>query len=505
MKPSTARAAGRRPVLFVFYAGHGDIGAGNMGQVYLRPAGAEPEPGVGEALSGADLRSLVLERSRAERIHLMVDACNAYFLLQGRGPSPSSRRTRRQGRIGRRFAPRLPQVGALLSTSGVARVYESRVLQGGLFSHALRSGLSGAADLDGDRSLSYAELEAYFQETFRGIVNRDLYSPEVYVQAPAGDARWQQAWTEARLLELPSDPARGLRLPAGEPQHVHVTDERGLRVAEIHADGAQAAGLWLPALRESGSLRVVAVREDGAEVPVGVLDAKARGWQPPGAGPDPAPLRSRGEAERVVAQLFRHPTGSSRLAELERAHRRRLALSGDIELTRDRYLGLRIAAGPSARRGGALSELGPAPHLMLGLRRERRRWIAGLQLNAQPPTSMEPGAADSGEVLAWSVGLLGVAGYALPLGPVLVEPQVALGPGLRLQSGGGAAYALRAAAGAALVVFLPWQTSWALVVQGQVGPEHLRNLSWPGQPAGAGTDTGLLWTVSLGLDLELQR
>lgn len=500
-----ARADGRRPVLFVFYAGHGDIGAGNMGQVYLRPAGAEPGPGVAEALSGADLRSLVLERSRAERVHLMVDACNAYFLLQGRGPTPSSRRTRRQGRIGRRFAQRLPRVGALLSTSGVARVFESRVLQGGLFSHALRSGLAGAADLDGDRSLSYAELEVYFQETFRGIVNRDLYSPEVYVQAPAADARWEQAWTSARLLELPVEPARGVRLAPGEPQHVYVTDDRGLRVAEIHADGVRPAGLWLPALRESGTLRLVALQQGGAEIPLGVLDATAWGWQAPQVEPEAEALRSRGEAERVAAQLYRHPTGASRLEELDRAHERRLSSLHEIERAQDRYLGLRVAAGAAARGGGALGALGPAPQVQVGIRRERRRWIAGLQLGAQPPAPMEPGSTDSGEVLAWSVGLLGIAGYAIPVGPVLLEPQVALGPGLRLQSGGGAAYALRAAAGAAVLIFLPWQTSWALVLQGQVGPEHLRNLSQPGQPEGAGTDVGLLWTLSLGLDLELPR
>lgn len=83
-----ARASGRRPVLFVFYAGHGDIGAGDMGQVYLRPAGSEPGPGVAEALSGADLRSLVLQRSRAERVRRGAGAVAVGLL-----PVLQSRRT----------------------------------------------------------------------------------------------------------------------------------------------------------------------------------------------------------------------------------------------------------------------------------------------------------------------------------------------------------------------------------------------------------------------------
>jgi hypothetical protein len=499
-----SRAMGRKPVLMVFYAGHGDIGSGNVGQVYLRPVGREPGAGVGEPLTANDLRRDILERVRAERVHLMVDACNSYFLLKSRGEEASSRKARRQGRIGRRFAARMPNVGVVLSTSGVANVYESRTLQGGLFSHVLRSALSGAADLDGDLAVSYAEMEGFFAEAFRGVVNPDRYSPQVYVQPPASDAAWDQSWAVASMLTLPESPARGLEIPAGEPRHVFVTDNRGLRLAEVHADGRTPIRFWLPAVVARGGpdapgvFRVV----DGEARPVGRL-ADGHGWQGPEIDDDGPALQSRGVVDEVVKQMFAQPTGRGRLHALAAASALdRLEAAQQAEMGQDRYLGIRVTGGLAGRTGGGVADLGPSPLIEIGVRGESRRLVTGVSALLLLPTEMSSPESES-EVVTWGGGLDGVVGYALPAGPFQIEPHLAAGPGVRLQTGGGAAWTARAAAGASVMTYLPWDTDWALDLEARVGPELLGNVE---QGSGdIGVDLGWLWTVSVGADLEVPR
>ncbi len=497
-----ARSTGARPVLLFFYAGHGDVGSGNMGRVYLRPGGREPGPGVGEALSANGLRTLVLERTRAERVHVMVDACNAYFLLKSRGRISSSRRSRRQGRLGRRFAARLPHVGVVLSTSGVANVYESRTLQGGLFSHVLRSAIAGAGDLDGDGAVSYAEMTAFFGEAFRGVVNRDRYSPDVYVQPPHADADWDAPWSTAAVMRLPEQPAQGIHLAAGERRHVFVTDARGLRLAEIHHDGETPLRLWLPAAAVRGSaepLVLHTVDGEGTARPVGTVDGQA-GWQTPGRAEG---LEARGATDDVVRQMFRRPTGRSRMRALADAEARARRDAILAERARDHYFGLRTTVGATGRAGGGVGDLGVAPSVGIEVRGERRRLVYGVGGHVALPSEMESPDGDGGTVTTYAVGLDGVLGWALPAGPVQLEPRGLMGAAFRMQEGDRLAYGVRGALGVDMVYFLPSDTDWAVALQTRVGPEYLLNVrDRGGRTAG---DLGWVWTVSVGADLELPR
>lgn len=497
------RSTGQRPVLLFFYAGHGDVGSGNMGRVYLRPPGREPGAGVGEALTANGLRQLVLERTRAERVHVMVDACNAYFLLKSRGRVSSSRQSRRQGRLGRRFAARLPKVGVVLSTSGVANVYESRTLQGGLFSHVLRSAIAGAGDLDGDGAVSYAELTAFFDEAFQGVVNRDRFSPQVYVQPPRQDAEWGASWQTAAMLSLPGDPALGVRLEAGTRRHLFVTDGRGLRLAEIHHDGETPLRLWLPAAAARGNERplvVHAVDSDGTARAMGRVNPQA-GWQTPGAAADDG-LDPRGVTEDVVRQMFLRPTGRSRLAELAGAEARARREAVVAERARDDYFGLRTTVGATGRLGGSVRGLGLAPTVGIEARGERRRLVYGVGGHVALPTATDSRAGD-GSVSTYTLGLDGVLGWAWPLGPVQLDPRAMMGAAFRVQDGDRVAYGVRGAVGADAIFYLPTDTDWALALQTRVGPEYLLNVR---DAAGrTAADLGWVWTVSLGADLELPR
>lgn len=58
-----------------------------------------------------------------------------------------------------------------VSTSAEAEVYEWSELQSGVFSHAVRSGLAGAAGADGDGAVSYDELRAFVDTATSEIRN----------------------------------------------------------------------------------------------------------------------------------------------------------------------------------------------------------------------------------------------------------------------------------------------------------------------------------------------
>src|SRR6185436_207625 len=72
---AAAKAAGRRTELYFIYVGHGRV-EGGEGEVKLH----------GATLTRSDLATLVLERAAHDRTHVIIDACNAYHMLNARGP-----------------------------------------------------------------------------------------------------------------------------------------------------------------------------------------------------------------------------------------------------------------------------------------------------------------------------------------------------------------------------------------------------------------------------------
>ena len=222
---STARQRGQHPVLFFIYAGHGNT-AGSEAYLALEDA----------RLTGLEIERAVIDRVRAESTHLIVDACYSYFLAYGRGPGGSRRELHG-------FAPveglaRRDDVGLLLSTTVARESHEWEGFQAGVFSHEVRSGLSGAADFDGDGEVSYRELAAFVSRANAAIPN-ERFRPEVFARPP------QNSTT---LLDLRGGPAHRLLVGASAPaDHYVLEDGRGVRLADFHNTGGHPLSVLLGA------------------------------------------------------------------------------------------------------------------------------------------------------------------------------------------------------------------------------------------------------------------
>lgn len=218
-----ARAAGARSELYLVYTGHGRA-RGGEGAVKL--AGGE--------LRRAELLALV-EQAGFDRTHLFVDACDAYHLVHARGEedqggSAGLVMTEAFDASFERFTEsrsieRLPSVGVVLSTSGPGATHEWSRLQGGVFSHEIRSALAGAADADRDGRVDYAELEAFVAAANLAIPEL-RGRPRVFVRPPAIDRR-------AAVLDLPAG-APVIELGPAISGRYWLEDDRGVRFAELH-------------------------------------------------------------------------------------------------------------------------------------------------------------------------------------------------------------------------------------------------------------------------------
>ena len=245
-------------VVFTFvFAGHGDV---EEGRGFL-----ELEDG---RFFREDLESL-LTKIPAARAHVLLDACNSVYMLVARKPGGTRFTTPEE--IERSMAARLAHVGTFVSTSADAQVYEWSRIESGVFSHSLRSGLSGAADLDGDGRVTYAELRAFVRISAAGVPNA-RFRPRIYARGPggrddevvfepraAGDGRKVSlaAGTERRVTLLDADevPLIDVRLEKGFGTNVYVPSpepERRTMTLVEHEDGKAERRVEL-AFSESGS------------------------------------------------------------------------------------------------------------------------------------------------------------------------------------------------------------------------------------------------------------
>ncbi len=201
-----ARAAGADTELYVVFSGHGER---DQNGGYL-----ELEDG---ALRRGDLLAMI-SALKPRRAHVVLDACNSFFVVNARRPGGRPFVMRHEVEAG--LAVEGVDVGVLVSTSADAQVYEWSQLSGGIFSHVLRSGLSGAADADGDGVVTYAELEGYMDVAVQDLPNAE-YRPRLFMNAPADD----------RFVTLPDAP-----ILRGAVGHLTVRDARGVRVLDVHPE-----------------------------------------------------------------------------------------------------------------------------------------------------------------------------------------------------------------------------------------------------------------------------
>jgi hypothetical protein len=209
------RSAESRPntevTLFVYYSGHADAQA-----LHLRST----------RLELALLEQLVRSSAAAFRV-LVVDACRSGSLTRVKGGQP-----------GPAFAVRVDESldgeGTVLLTSSSLNEdsQESDALRGSFFTHYLRSGLLGPADIDGDGLITLDEAYRYAHTNTLRASSRTLAGP----QHPT--FRYDLRGQGRIVLTAPGahDAERGaLRFPSGRDYLVFGGSENGPVVAEVTA------------------------------------------------------------------------------------------------------------------------------------------------------------------------------------------------------------------------------------------------------------------------------
>jgi hypothetical protein len=269
--------------LYFFYSGHGDVDAGE-GYVVLE----------GGRLTRSKLYGL-LSRSPATRNHVFVDACKSYFLVYDKGPGGT--REPFAGGLAQSAPGTLDNTGFVLSTSSDRDSHEWARYQAGILSHELRSALRGAADVDGDGRVTYAELGAFLATANEGISNPG-FRPDFLVRPPARDLHQEVlSW---------SSPVGAVRLEGPALGHVYIETPSGERLLDAHPDGRRPVTLHLPeerplfVRRNDGSAEHMISTRD--PVTVATLDGASD-------------YRPKGAVERAFASLFDAPFGLDNVIE----------------------------------------------------------------------------------------------------------------------------------------------------------------------------------------------
>jgi hypothetical protein len=231
--------AGHHTRFTFIYVGHGNVGRDGEGYVSLQDL----------RLRRQDLFREIVDAVPASTVHVIIDACKSYFLVS-RGPEEwrDDRTGRSYGNSVRAFLDHAtldahPQVGVIVSTSGDEEVHEWSALHSGVFSHQLRSALSGGADINGDGRVEYSEVGAFIAAANQRVTHqRARLRP--FLRPPAADRH-------AALFE-PRRAVRGPQLEI-EPRargRFSLEDDRGVRWVDLNKALGSALRLALPAARK---------------------------------------------------------------------------------------------------------------------------------------------------------------------------------------------------------------------------------------------------------------
>ncbi|RJO70461.1 MAG: caspase family protein [Myxococcales bacterium] len=217
------------------YSGHGRLLPGKEGAVTLQDG----------MLTRTDLYEQVLKKSPASFNHLLIDACNAYFLVQRRGeeegwkPDKSGvQREEAAAFFAEQDLANYPQTGVVLSTSSEAEAHEWTLYQGGIFSHEVRSGLLGGADVNGDRKISYSELQAFIEAANHKVTDAKA-KLRVFVAPPAQDRNHPLFDMDAVAK------ATTLMVPKETEGKFYLEDSKGTRYADFNKTAEQPVVLTL--------------------------------------------------------------------------------------------------------------------------------------------------------------------------------------------------------------------------------------------------------------------
>lgn len=212
--------AGHETVFHFVLVGHGTIGDGGEGTVALLDG----------SFSRTDMFQHVIAKSPATTNHVIVDACNAYYLVHRRGGGTKpARKDAVAAFIAREDLARYPNTGVVLSTSSEKDTHEWSAYRAGVFSHELRSAMIGGADVNGDGQVEYSEVAAFVAAANQHVAAQARV--EVFARAPSADLA--RPLVDLRVARF----AHWLQIPAGNPARVYLEDQRGVRYADAHVGG----------------------------------------------------------------------------------------------------------------------------------------------------------------------------------------------------------------------------------------------------------------------------
>jgi hypothetical protein len=282
-----ARARGQATSLYIFVAAHGDA-EGDRAFLQLDDG----------RLWREDLAELA-RRVGADQTHVVIDACQASAFVGARGPGgdrfPLGFGFSRDAR-GPSWPP---HTGFLTARSSGGQTHEWTEFQAGIFSHEVRSGLLGGADVNRDGRVTYAELGAFIRRANELIPNRK-YRPEVLTAPPGGAL-------EAVVATLPPGPLL-LDIEGKAAGRASVESERGVRLADVHVAPGGAVSLRLPT--DLGAV-FVALERPPSEFRVAPEPGRVVLSQ---LVPEPPRARARGAAHEAFRRLFARPFDAGAVA-----------------------------------------------------------------------------------------------------------------------------------------------------------------------------------------------
>jgi hypothetical protein len=262
---------------YVVYVGHGQTDRAGKATLTLLDG----------TVDQSALYTSVVDPIGADFVHVVVDACHAGGVVGTRG-GDARVLAQLRATLERDVLARRPRVGALYAESADGSTHEWSQLRAGVFSHVVRSGLLGAADVNRDGQVSYSELEAFVAASIRGVL-----TPSGRIQIKAFPPELQRG----RALSGPNPGGPELRLPA-DPAYarISVDDTSGTRLLDAYRGGALALAFALPPRDR------YLVRTSSGEFAVsqGAL-------QGPLPEPVPSEVAQRGEAEALMRGLFATP------------------------------------------------------------------------------------------------------------------------------------------------------------------------------------------------------
>ena len=230
-------ANGLEPVVYFAFSGHGAQNA--EGAWFLTLLDGE--------LTRQQLYDEVITRLEPAAVHLFIDACHAESIVGGRGsrevdvPLAAVQAGEAKSAFEARIPERFPRIGALLATTVDQEAHEWSRIESGVFTHELLSGLSGAADVNGDGVIEYSEVEAFI-----AAANRDLRDPRA---APRVVSLPPRVNVHAPLLVLAHLKNAARLTGPFDLGHFYIEAENGQRLLDAHLTSDPAAVVMVPAGR----------------------------------------------------------------------------------------------------------------------------------------------------------------------------------------------------------------------------------------------------------------